>query len=213
MTNDHNCIPPTAAELIALAAAIAEPRQKPQFLKAGLSSAGLSTKLADGWAESIEHAVSSGRPFMVKARCDVLVIDDDSGANYASTFGEEYLGEYEFVMCESGQPGRWHLFVVVEDPAQRSYLVARAKEMGLADSSFGRWIRPPGAPHPAGYVSSLSGIDPQTAQRAKRSASRPGRWRPGRRRRAERARARRPGRALQQPPARRPPHHHPLSRA
>lgn len=153
-----------------LAEAIRDGDWRPQYLRLGDDG---RSKIQDGWAASVSEAAQSGRSFMVKARRDIVVIDNDTDVDGGVTvweFLEEFPSYEELlpVVSSSGGEGRWHLLVRIEDPAEREGFIRDAKGFGFLDVQAGRWIRPPMAPHPAGGSSTLVKMEPSFAVAALR---------------------------------------------
>ncbi|MCE9621867.1 MAG: ArsR family transcriptional regulator [Actinomycetia bacterium] len=117
----------------------------------------------DGWADSVEEAVASGRPFVVQARDDILVVDHDRDDPLVHEFVDEFCSDYDHVVCLSGQGEHQHGFILVDDPNARAGLQAAAKDFGIADAQFARPIRPPGSPHRMGGHSRLVGVTVEQA--------------------------------------------------
>lgn len=132
----------TDDERAAIARAMSDPHWRPRFI--------LPDNSKGDFAASVEEAVRSQRPFMVKARADILVIDDDSGEELAAQFAEEYLGDFEPVLCWSGRANHQHLYVVIDYPDHQVHYVKAARSFGLTGSAMAKWIRSPGAPHRLG---------------------------------------------------------------
>lgn len=152
--NCTNPLSPTEQER--LAEAVADLAQGIQFIDPNNN--------ADGYAESLSEAVRSGRSYMVRARDDILVLDHDEDDLLVTRFADEFPSDFQVVITRSGQGSHQHGFVVIDDPAQRPYYERAAKDFGIADVQFGRWIRPPGAPHRfGGSWSRLENVDVDAA--------------------------------------------------
>lgn len=138
-----------------LAKGIADPTQRAQYID--------EANQACGWA-SIEEAAHSGRSYMVKAREDILVLDHDDDDLLVESFIEEYCSDFDWVICWSGMNQHQHGYIVVDDPAEREGLAKSAKDFRIADVQYGRWIRPPLAPHRLGKTcSTLKDINVEEA--------------------------------------------------
>lgn len=154
--------------LLALVQLMSAPHTRPLYLRAGAGN----SKLEDGRAGSVADAVRSGRPFTITLRDDILALDADDevrASEMVRDFIDEYLAEFEPVVCTSGKPGRLHLFVYVWDPRWRQHLLDAAREMGFKGSAFGKSMRPPCAPHPHGGSSALVDLTVGEAIEALRS--------------------------------------------
>lgn len=152
-----NCSNPfSPAEQERLAEAVADLDHGIQFINPDNAAA--------GYAGSLSEAVRSGRSYMVRARDDILVLDHDEDDLLVTRFADEFLSDFQVVIARSGQGFHQHAFVVIDDPAQREYHERAAKDFGIVDVQFGRWIRPPGAPHRfGGSWSRLENVDAEAA--------------------------------------------------
>jgi len=161
----------TAAQIAELAEAIRAQDWRPQYLRLGEDG---QSKIVDGWAASVWEAAWSGRAFMVKARADIVAIDNDNSDEVTVW---EFLDEYPTyldllpVVSGSGGEGRSHLLARIEDPVEREGFIRDAKGFGFRDVQAGRWIRPPMSPHPAGGASRLVNMDASQAVAALRVTS------------------------------------------
>ena len=92
----------------------------------------------DGWTNSMEEAVHSGRSYCGTARDEILALDDDQADDHVLDDVAERLRGYliEPVIVASGglKPNsspRRHLFARVPDSRVRSTIASSAAAMGL----------------------------------------------------------------------------------
>ena len=101
-------------------------------------------------------AVSSGRPFAIQVQSDILAADcDRPEARPRLWHVVENLGDYPYVVVESGQPGRLHLFARIPDLIAKEQFSKALRQAGI---EVRKTIRPPLSPHRLGFISRI--IDP-----------------------------------------------------
>lgn len=148
--------PPTEPGLVrAFAEAVAAPGQKALLYRPGGSN---EIERLTSLPTALHLAEAEGRPCAVYLRPEILVGDYDQPelAGAAVTLAGELRAEgLQPVLVASGQPGRRHLFVRVDDVEQRGLVRDRLKASG-ADVRAGKQpIRPPLSPHRLGLPSRL----------------------------------------------------------
>lgn len=109
-----------------------------------------------GWVP-IEEAVTSGQAFMVEPREGILPLDLDTPDDHAWASGvREQLARRgcEFVITESGTPGRGHLWIIAPPGWSNHYTKAQVYALGGEhDQQVARLdtaTRPPMSPHRSG---------------------------------------------------------------
>ena len=160
---ESSAAPSDPHELLRLVYAVAAPGERAQLLKRGPDG----KKVADGFVD-LADAAASGRPFMVEARPEILVIDNDVDVDQvrAPDFLVEYaetLDDLLPVLCKSGGEGRYHVLIHIPDHQLRDDVAGLARSFGFHDVTPGRWIRPPLAPHPSGGRSELVNMTAEDA--------------------------------------------------
>ena len=148
--------PPTEPGLVrAFAEAVAAPGQKALLYRPGGSN---EIERLTSLPTALHLAEAEGRPCAVYLRPEILAGDYDQPeqAGAAVTLAVELRAEgLQPVLVASGQPGRRHLFVRVDDVEQRALVRDRLKASG-ADVRAGKQpIRPPLSPHRLGLPSRL----------------------------------------------------------
>jgi hypothetical protein len=145
---------PRAEERLAIAVAVADPRERAQRLRLDGRK-----KVSDGFV-AIDQAVRTSSPFMVKARPGLLVLDGDtdSSSRWVQDWAVDFLADLALmpVVMLSGQPAdqepRVHLFAANALGVVPDHFLSAAQENGV-DVRSGDWIRPPYSPHPLGGCS------------------------------------------------------------
>lgn len=143
--------PPRSCDVLALAAAVAAPRSRVRYLSA--ESGGTYSKTA-GDLDDLDHAVCSGRAFMVDVARNVLAVDADTPDQH-----RELRDLHNLLVADRRQPvqvdsGRgWHLHAKMPLGAVR-YWAIHARDRGL---DVRHTIRPPLSPHPDGLPVAIVG--------------------------------------------------------
>ena len=148
--------PPTEPGLVrAFAEAVAAPGQKALLYRPGGSN---EIERLTSLPTALHLAEAEGRPCAVYLRPEILAGDYDQPeqAGAAVTLAVELRAEgLQPVLVASGQPGRRHLFVRVDDVEQRALVRDRLKASGADVRSGKQPIRPPLSPHRLGLPSRL----------------------------------------------------------
>jgi DNA-binding transcriptional ArsR family regulator len=133
---------PVDSVAVALAAAVADPRHRAQYLD------------EDNWGtgewDNVGVAARSGRAHMVTVADDVLAFDldtDDHVAAAKSLIAKLRKDDRPVLLVPSGRAGHCHLWTVVADPQAREHWNARARARGISPRKV---MRPPGSPHRSG---------------------------------------------------------------